>query len=77
MRITSAGWLAWSLLFAAGCGDDEQEAFTLTSPAFADGAPLPAEYTCSGKNFPNSGQPPTPHTLPELNWTPGPEGTQS
>jgi phosphatidylethanolamine-binding protein (PEBP) family uncharacterized protein len=69
-------------LFGTGCGDDDGDddqgaAFTLTSPAFSDGADMPDEYTCDGKNFPFSGMPPVDHTLPELNWTAGPEGTQS
>lgn len=69
-------------LVAGGCGDDDESgssgnALTLTSPAFEDGQPLPSEYTCAGKNFPYSGIPPVPHTLPELDWKGGPKDTQS
>jgi phosphatidylethanolamine-binding protein (PEBP) family uncharacterized protein len=68
--------------FGTGCGDGDDEGtpsatFSLTSPAFAGGQPLPDEYTCEGKDFPFSGMPPVDHTLPELRWTAGPEGTQS
>jgi len=70
-------------LLGAACGDeddpakDPEVAFALSSPAFADGAALPSEYTCAGKNFPYSGMPPVDHTSPQLNWTAGPAGTKS
>src|SRR2546426_810537 len=38
----------------------------LTSPAFADGHPIPAHYTCDGANV-----------SPELRWSDVPEGTLS
>lgn len=41
-------------------------AFTLTTPAFADGTPIPAKYTQAGDQ-----------TSPALNWTNVPAGTQS
>jgi len=41
-------------------------AFALTSPAFEEGSPIPAAYTCDGKN----GSPP-------LQWTSPPPGTNS
>lgn len=41
-------------------------AFELTSSAFVDGAPIPAEYTCSGDNI-----------SPPLAWSTPPEGTES
>ncbi|MFB6172221.1 MAG: YbhB/YbcL family Raf kinase inhibitor-like protein [Haloarculaceae archaeon] len=36
----------------AGCGDTAPpgDAFRLTTPAFDDGAPIPARYTCRGAN---------------------------
>lgn len=40
--------------------------FTLTSPAFAHGASIPARYTCDGDNF-----------SPPLEWSAPPEGTRS
>ena len=40
--------------------------FTLTSPAFGLGEPIPARYTCDGENH-----------SPALLWTPPPEGTRS
>ena len=42
------------------------ERFTLTSPAFADNAPIPAEYSCHGRNVP-----------PPLRWQNVPPGTGS
>ena len=41
-------------------------AFTLTSPAFADGAPIPVQYTCDGED-----------RSPRLTWTGAPSGTRS
>jgi Raf kinase inhibitor-like YbhB/YbcL family protein len=38
----------------------------LTSPAFADGAPIPARYTCDGENV-----------SPELHWSDVPDDTSS
>ena len=69
-------------VLASACGSDDEEEgsnepFAITSPAFADGQALPAEYTCDGKNFPYSGMPPVPHTSPQLNWTSGGANTQS
>lgn len=40
--------------------------FTLTSPAFADGAPIPRPYTCDGGD-----------AVPPLAWSSPPAGTQS
>jgi Raf kinase inhibitor-like YbhB/YbcL family protein len=40
--------------------------FSLTSPVFADGAPIPVRYTCDGDNV-----------SPPLIWTAPPEGTAS
>lgn len=40
--------------------------FTLTSTAFADGAPIPRQYTCQGSN-----------TSPPLAWSGVPTGTKS
>jgi Raf kinase inhibitor-like YbhB/YbcL family protein len=65
----------------AGCtGDDDQASaptdtsastsapgsITVTSPAFADGAPIPEEFTCRGAG-----------SSPPLAWTGLPAGTQS
>jgi Raf kinase inhibitor-like YbhB/YbcL family protein len=41
-------------------------AFTLTSPMFADGQPIPAQFTCDGTDTP-----------PPLQVTDAPEGTRS
>jgi Raf kinase inhibitor-like YbhB/YbcL family protein len=38
----------------------------VTSPAFAEGEMIPAEYTADGRNI-----------SPPLEWSPGPEGTKS
>lgn len=40
--------------------------FELTSPAFTQGSPIPAKYTCTGENV-----------SPELKWANLPTGTQS
>ncbi|MEZ0362255.1 YbhB/YbcL family Raf kinase inhibitor-like protein [Mycobacterium sp. pUA109] len=40
--------------------------FALTSPAFADNTPIPAEYSCKGRNVP-----------PPLRWEHVPTGTQA
>jgi len=54
-------------LLLAGCGGDSSarvpepdvaSAITVTSPAFGDGGPIPAEYTCRGAG-----------RSPELSWT--------
>jgi Raf kinase inhibitor-like YbhB/YbcL family protein len=41
-------------------------AFKLTSPAFADGAPIPVRYTCDGDE-----------RSPQLTWSDPPAGTRS
>ncbi len=41
-------------------------AFTLTSPAFSDGAEIPVPYTCEGADI-----------SPPLTWSDPPEGTRS
>jgi Raf kinase inhibitor-like YbhB/YbcL family protein len=43
-------------------------AFTVSSPAFAPGAPIPKKYTCDGGLQPVS---------PPLHWTAGPRGTRA
>lgn len=50
---------------------------TISSPDVAEGATLPDQYTCAGKDFPYSGMPPVDHLSPALSWTAGPEGTLS
>ena len=60
-RAGEAG-LAWNLPALAG-----PETITLTSPAFADGAPIPAEH--AGKRA--GGR----ETSPALEWVPVPDGT--
>ena len=54
----SANWLAGLLVIAAATGglpgaqprqtEKETYAMKLTSPAFADGQPIPDKYTCAG-----------------------------
>jgi phosphatidylethanolamine-binding protein (PEBP) family uncharacterized protein len=44
---------------------------TVSSPAFAAGGMIPAEYTCDGRAFAVA------LSSPELNWTAGPAGTRS
>lgn len=44
--------------------------FVITSPAFADGEPLPYEHTCEGKAFGDG-------FSPELNWSGAPARTKS
>jgi phosphatidylethanolamine-binding protein (PEBP) family uncharacterized protein len=72
-------------LLSTACGDDadsdgnESPAPTIavTSPAFMNGATIPDQYTCVGKNFPYSGMPPVDHLSPALTWAAGPANTQS
>jgi Raf kinase inhibitor-like YbhB/YbcL family protein len=47
-------------------GDGNGAAFTLSSPAFAAGEPIPEPYTCDGEDI-----------SPTLAWEGAPEGTQS
>lgn len=54
------------LLLAETDGLMAAAAFTLTSSAFAEGQPIPALYTCEGKDI-----------SPPLAWTQPPDGTQS
>jgi len=84
-RVLSASMVAVSS-FLAGCaglaGEDATTAvagpikggdhgdFQITSPAFADGAPIPDENTCNGKPF-GSG------TSPALEWANAPQHTMS
>lgn len=53
-----------------GGGDVSSGEFTLTSPSHEDGAKFADKYTCAAAGFNGS-------LLPELRWTPGPEGTKS
>lgn len=62
-------------LVTSACSEDSEDSnesvqWAITSPAFTDGAPLPLEATCDGKPFAEG-------TIPQLDWTNGPEGTQS
>ena len=43
-----------------------EQGFTLSSPAFKNGASIPPQYSCDGEN-----------ASPELNWIHPPTGTQS
>lgn len=60
------------LLALTACAQKEAEmspsdlSITLTSPSFANGESIPAQFTCTGDNL-----------SPELNWTEPPAGTQS
>ncbi len=66
--------LLLSLILLAGCAAKSSEPigsvstpdFQLTSPAFANGNAIPAQYTCDGDD-----------TSPALEWVKPPEGTQS
>jgi len=49
--------------FAKG---DKNMSYTIKSSAFKEGAPIPKEYSCEGKN-----------TSPELSWSGAPAGTKS
>lgn len=54
---------------SGGSGGSSGE-FTLTSPSHTEGAEFADKYTCAAAGFNGS-------LLPELVWTPGPEGTKS
>jgi Raf kinase inhibitor-like YbhB/YbcL family protein len=60
---------ALCLVELASCGAGSEKPmtdFTLTSEAFADGQPIPAEFTCDGADGP-----------PPLAWDEPPKGTRS
>lgn len=68
-------WLLIGLVMLVACQSDAgptgngatgDGAFTLESPAFANGAELPVDYTCASHN-----------RSPELRWHGVPDGTQS
>src|SRR5690606_28859761 len=65
-----------SSLAPVGCGaagaetKESQSSWTISSPAFAAGAEIPLEYTCSGREFALGVNPP-------FTWTAGPAGTMS
>jgi Raf kinase inhibitor-like YbhB/YbcL family protein len=53
-------------LTAPRLGAEETMTLRLSSPAFGDGTPIPAKYTCEGEDI-----------SPPLNWSGGPDGTKS
>ncbi len=57
------GLIAVGLAAAPGANAAE---FAMSSPAFADNTPIPAEYSCNGRNVP-----------PPLRWENVPGGTES
>jgi Raf kinase inhibitor-like YbhB/YbcL family protein len=61
----AAGWLAASAL-AGAASQEAIMTMTLTSPAFGEGQPIPAQYTCEGDDL-----------SPPLSWTEPPAGTRS
>jgi phosphatidylethanolamine-binding protein (PEBP) family uncharacterized protein len=70
MRRLSAMFLALLLVAASGAAVAQLAAqapakITVESPAFKNGAPIPAEYTADGKN-----------TSPAINWSNVPSGTR-
>ena len=54
-----------AISIAAAPGADAAE-FAVSSPAFVDNTPIPAEYSCNGRNVP-----------PPLRWENVPAGTES
>lgn len=54
------------LLLAAATRADAATRFSLTSPAFRNGAAIPAKFSCDGRNV-----------SPTLRWTAPPRGTRS
>lgn len=74
-KLRFAVWLGAALLaFAAACTAPDTETLsegtemnlTLTSSAFTEGQPIPAQYTCQGENL-----------SPPLAWSGVPQNTQS
>jgi Raf kinase inhibitor-like YbhB/YbcL family protein len=57
---------AWTAIAKVMAPPEPVKKMTLSSVAFKDGGPIPAEYTCDGKNI-----------SPPLTWTGVPENTQS
>lgn len=67
LRCLAAGAaLALAVTTAASAQGDRTMSFVLTSPAFADQAPIPARHTCEGTDL-----------SPPLAWTAPPPGTRS
>jgi hypothetical protein len=71
-RMTFVFAAAWFCLVAARCADDTQTAkepamtMKMTSPAVANGRPIPDKYTCTGSNV-----------SPPLKWDNAPAGVKS
>ena len=55
-----------SLFLTSLYGEEQPMAFTLTSPSFSQGEPIPTVFTCEGKDI-----------SPRLVWSEPPHGTQS
>jgi Raf kinase inhibitor-like YbhB/YbcL family protein len=52
VTVVLLAWLAAAVVAAAGEGDQAMDsALAITSPAFADGQPIPAKYTADGANI--------------------------
>jgi Raf kinase inhibitor-like YbhB/YbcL family protein len=67
LGIAAIGWAAASLPGADPLpGKREESAMQLTSPAFIEGQPIPAKYTCDGTDV-----------SPSLQWNEAPAGTKS
>ncbi len=54
----------------SGANPEPTGDFVLSSTAFMNGDDIPDEFTCEGKQFGTG-------PMPDLSWTPGPEGTLS
>jgi Raf kinase inhibitor-like YbhB/YbcL family protein len=66
-RVTLAGLIAAALLLGGGAAAKEATmTLKITSPAFSDGAAIPAKYTCEGEDVSWA-----------LAWSGVPEGTKS
>lgn len=59
-------------VFAVGCGSQtDVNSWKISSPVITEGAEIPFDYTCSGRDFAVA------TNNPEINWTAGPAGTKS
>jgi phosphatidylethanolamine-binding protein (PEBP) family uncharacterized protein len=62
----------WAAIFAAGCvSQTNVNSWKISSPVITDGAEIPLDYTCNGREFAVA------TNNPEFNWTAGPTGTRS
>lgn len=75
MSLGRAPALCAAALVLSACGEEEDASssasFSVSSPVIPQGGMIPADNTCEGRPFPEA------LGNPQIDWTEGPEGTQS